>query len=121
MNKMSFIDFAWPENPEQYHVTCYREPVYTTTDSGETVFSGMGPVKRTITGSGAFFGTGAYNSFKALAALIDETAPGTLTHPVWGEISAYLTELTLAQEPRADYVAYTFTFREADSTNAIPK
>ena len=38
--------------------------------------------------------------------------PGLLVHPVWQTSNAYFVELSLAQEPRPDYVKYTFTFWE---------
>lgn len=121
MNKMKFKTFSWPENPAEFHIRYLREPVYEVLEDKSVVFRGLGPVKRTFTGKGVFVGTGAYNSFKTLAALIPQGAPGTLEHPVWGSFSAFLMELNLSQEPRADYVAYDFTFREADSSGALPQ
>lgn len=117
MDNMTFKTFTWPVNPERYAVQSRRVPVYSDTDA----FTGLGPVLRTITGSGAFFGADAYTSFQSLSALLADGTAGTLVHPVWGSLTAFLTELTLAQEPRAAYVAYTFTFREADSSGGIPK
>lgn len=35
-----------------------------------------------------------------------------LVHPVWQCAKAYFVELSLRQEPRRDYVSYTFTFWE---------
>lgn len=121
MDNMRFGSFTWPNNPERYEEKCIREPVYTQSDENDTVFSGMGPVKRTITGSGVFFGSNAYSNFKTLLALVSQNEPATLTHPIWGERSVYLIELTSAVEPREDYVAYSFMFREADSSGVIPK
>ncbi len=121
MNKLKFKTFTWPENPERFSIYCLREPVYVTLEDKSVAFSSMGPLKRTISGSGAFVGSNAYTNFTALAALAQQTTPGQLIHPTWGTISAYLTELTLTQEPKENYVAYTFTFREANSSGAIPK
>lgn len=121
MDKLQYKTFLWPTNPERYHVSYSREPQYIKTEEGETVFTGMGPLLRTITGSGAFTGEDAYFNFRKLAAMMNPVTPGRLTHPIWGSISAYLTDLTLSQEPKENYVAYTFTFREADSSGNIPK
>ena len=41
--------------------------------------------------------------------------PGTLIHPVWQTAEAYFVELSLRQEPRADHVAYAFTFWESST------
>lgn len=118
MDKLKYKTFTWPNNPAHCHVEASREPRYNPETKA---FSGLGPVCRTITGSGAFFGVNAYTQFKALAVLLGESTAGTLNHPIWGSCTAFFTELTLEQEPREGYVAYTFTFREADSTGGIPK
>lgn len=98
-----------------------REPVYTKNAAGEAVFSGMGPVKRTVTGSGVFFGENAYADFRQLLALYNGDGCGALVHPVWGTLNAYFTELVLTQEPKSNYVAYKFEFREADADGNIPE
>lgn len=118
---LRFKTFVWPENPFQYRVESLREPVYNTDEDGVVSFGGMGVGKRKITGSGYFTGSSAYADFKALEALMTDGTAGALVHPVWGTVTAVLTELTLEQEAEADCVAYRFTFREADSTGAIPQ
>lgn len=120
MEKLQYKTFVWPNNPERYQQSYVREPVYTKDESGKTVFSGMGPMKRTFSGSGVFFGSTAYDDFKELAALFATGTPGGLNHPIWGLHQAYFTELELTQEPKANYVAYRFEFREADEDGAIP-
>lgn len=121
MDKISFKTFTWPINPETYHEDYVRDPVYTKTDDGSTVFSGMGPMKRVITGSGAFFGTDASSNFTKLATLFADATKGALTHPIWGSRTVYFTKLQMAQSPKSDYVAYSFEFTEADADGAIPK
>lgn len=121
MNKLNFKTFTWPINPEVYQETYTRKPVYTKSDDGSTVFSGMGPMKRVITGSGAFFGSDAAANFAKLAALFAETGQGELTHPVLGARTVYFTELQITQSPKSDYVAYSFEFTESDSEGAIPQ
>ena len=121
MNKLSFKSFTWPTNPEEYREDFVRDALYTKNNAGDSVFSGMGPMKRVITGSGAFFGTDAYTDFNALAALFAESSTGTLTHPVFGERTVYFTALQMSQSPRSDYVAYSFEFKEADESGAIAK
>ncbi len=101
MNKLQFKTFTWPENPTRYSVVCCQEPQYDANGS----FTGLGAPRKTITGSGAFFGSNAYTQFQTLLGLMTQTNAGALVHPVWGSCNAFLTELTLTQEPRADYVA----------------
>lgn len=120
MDKLVFKTFTWPINPEVCQEAFLREPIYTKTSDGKQVFSGMGAMKRVITGSGAFLGSDAYENFRKLSTLFADAALGSLTHPVWGERSVYFTELQALQSPKENYVAYSFTFTEADADGAIP-
>lgn len=121
MDKLVFRSFTWPQNPEILRYSYSREPVYTKNAMGNVVFSGMGGGKLTITGSGVFLGSTAYADFRKLTALFEDGLCGTLKDPTWGEFNAYLTALELTQQPRSDYVAYSFTFTRADSGGKIPK
>ncbi len=121
MDKLSFKTFTWPINPEVYQEDYVRDPLYAKTDDGSSVFSGMGPMKRVITGSGAFFGSTASEQFAELSALFSSAERGLLTHPVLGNRTVYFTKLQMTQSPKSDYVAYSFEFAEADADGAIPK
>lgn len=121
MDKLKFKEYVWPQNPEVFRCSFLREPVYEKDYTGQVVFTGMGPQKLTITGNGSFFGASAYTDFQNLKGLFADKAPGELVHPVMGTFQVYLTELEASQEPRTDYVAYSFAFREADSDGVIPK
>lgn len=121
VDKISYKEWVWPRNPEIWTQNAVREPVYTKNTANVMVFSGMGPVKRTVTGSGAFVGENAYGDFKELLALFQEATCGLLVHPIWGSYSMYFTELELTQEPKSNFVAYKFEFREADADGAIPQ
>lgn len=120
MANLMFGSFVWPNDPEKYQEKCVREPVYTQNDSGDATFSGMSAVKRTITGSGVFFGSNAYNNFKQLQALVSQRQAANLAHPVWGTRKGYLTELVSDLESRENYVAYSFTFLEAEADSLWP-
>jgi len=121
MDKLVYKSYIWPQNPEHYQQTYVREPIYEKNSSGETAFTGMGPMKRTITGSGSFFGETAYTDFLALAQVFEDKTAGSLVHPVFGTYRCYFTELVLTTEPRAGYVSYKFEFRETDEDGAIPQ
>lgn len=120
MDYLSYKTFVWPRNPHTYREETVREPQYVTED-GVTTFTGMSHLKRTVTGSGVFYGKEAFDQFKALAKLAEESTPGNLEHPVWGIRYCYLTKLTLTQEPRADYVSYSFEFTQALANGEVPK
>lgn len=115
MNKLIYKTFTWPQNPENYRHSYVREPVYTKNDAGEAVLSGTGPKKLTVTGSGSFFGDTAYTDFQKLIKVFEEAGSGGLTHPVWGTVTCYFTKLELTQEPKSNFVAYSFEFQEAAS------
>ena len=118
MSNLSFGSFVWPNDPERYEEMCIREPAYEKNGVGEEIFAGMGPVKRIISGNGAFFGADAYESFKNLLAQVGRAEPAELVHPIWGTRRAFLTELKSAMEPMENFVAYSFAFLDADATGA---
>lgn len=121
MEKLIFRTFSWPQNPDKYQVNWVREPVYEKDEKGDTVFAGMGDEKCVITGSGTFFGETAYADFRKLVTLFREGSCGTLNDPTWGNFNVYLTKLEAEQEPRSDYVAYSFEFTLANANGEIPK
>lgn len=79
---------------------------------GRYCLQDLGPAQRVMRGEGEFVGEGAYEEFKKLATVFYTSGPGLLVHPVWQCSNAYFVELSLRQEPRADYVRYTFAFWE---------
>ncbi len=120
MDKLSYKTFVWPHNPHTYQEESVREPRYVTQD-GESYFDGMGAMKRQISGSGVFYGANAFDQFKRLAALFEESSAGNLQHPIWGIRYCYFTRLELTQEPKENYVSYTFTFTCAQTNGVVPK
>ena len=72
MEKMSFKTFVFPNNPHTYEEQCSREAKYEKNDAGEDVFQGLGPLRRTVSGEGRFFGELAFENFRALAKLMEE-------------------------------------------------
>lgn len=119
MDKLVYRGFVWPHNPHTYKEEYIREPQYYKED-GITYYDSMGPMRRIITGSGVFFGEDAFQQFEALADLFAEGEAGDLLHPVWGRRYCYLTRLQLTQEPRDNYVSYSFEFTVALPNGAVP-
>lgn len=72
----------------------------------------LGRCYKILTGEGEFIGENAYDRFKELAEVFEEGGIGILVHPVWQLTKAYFVKLTLRQEPRENYVAYSFEFWE---------
>lgn len=120
MDYLIYKTFVWPTNPHTYREVCSREPVYLTSN-GITNFVSMSAMRRVITGSGAFFGEDAFTRFKELMKLFEDSTTGLLDHPVWGQRLCYFTKLDLLQEPREDYVSYSFEFMQAQEDGTVPK
>lgn len=112
MEPMQYKGFVWPHNPREYTIDFVRKTALLKVPMGEYVLQDLGRSAREMRGQGEFYGPGAYDTFKALATVFCQSGPGVLIHPVWQTASALFTELQLRQEPRRDYVAYRFAFRE---------
>ena len=109
---MRYKDYVWPHNPRVYTIRYERSMGERKVPFGRYVLQDLGPAKRVMRGEGEFVGEGAYQEFKKLASVFYEDGPGLLVHPVWQTSNAFVVELFLKQEPRADYVRYTFAFWE---------
>ena len=120
MDSLSYKTFVWPQNPHTYKEECIREPKYKTVD-GVTYYDGMGQMKRIISGNGVFFGENAFEQFRTLAALFEESDAGNLEHPIWGIRYCYFTGLELTQEPKENCVSYKFEFTGALTNGEVPK
>ncbi len=109
---MRYKDFTWPHNPRTYTIEYRRAMAEHKVPYGRYHLQDRGPTRRVMKGEGEFVGPDAYDTFKALASVFYSDGPGMLIHPVWQAANVYFVELSLAQEPRRDYVRYTFTFWE---------
>ena len=112
---MRYKNFVWPHNPRTYTIDYERRMAKHDPARGQRRLEVLGMGPRIMRGEGEFVGPGAYDTFKALASVFYEDTPGTLVHPVWQAVEVYFVGLALAQEPRADYVRYTFEFWEQGS------
>ncbi|MCI6397871.1 MAG: LysM peptidoglycan-binding domain-containing protein [Oscillospiraceae bacterium] len=109
---MRYKDYVWPHNPRVYTIEYERRMGARKVPFGRYFLQDLGPAQRVMRGEGEFVGEEAYAEFKRLASVFYDDGPGLLVHPVWQTANAYFVELSLAQEPRADYVRYTFAFWE---------
>ena len=109
---MRYKNFVWPHNPRVYSIEFERAMALNKIPFGRYVLQNLGLTRRVMRGEGEFQGANAYEQFKKLASVFYEETPGTLVHPLWDTTTAWLVELKLEQEPRPDYVKYSFTFWE---------
>jgi len=112
LTAMRFKNYVWPHNPKLYTINYERHMQAVPVPGGQDFVACSGMGRRVMRGQGEFAGKGAYQEFKRLASVFYDPSPGTLVHPVWQAAQAYFAELKLEQEPRADYVRYSFAFWE---------
>lgn len=116
LSSMRFKDYTWPHNPETFVMEYQRQVALHKVPMGGCVLQDLGVSCRVFRGEGEFAGTDAYEQFKELAAVFRETGPGVLVHPVWRTERAYFVSLSVTEEPRPDYVRYSFVFWEEDGS-----
>lgn len=112
LTPMRYKDYIWPYNPATYSITYERQVAVHKVPFGRYYMQDLGLGCRVMRGQGEFSGEGAYAEFKKLASIFYSGGPGLLIHPLWQISNAYFTSLKLEQEPRPDYVRYSFEFRE---------
>ena len=106
---MRYKTYTWPYNPRVYVIEFERKMAVHKVPFGRYHLQDLGLTRRVMRGEGEFLGPGAYDEFKKLACVFYDNGPGLLTHPVWQTANAYFVDLALKQEPREDYVSYSFT------------
>ena len=109
---MRYKDYVWPHNPRTYTIDYERKMAAQKVPFGRYHLQDLGLTRRVMKGEGEFVGPTAYEEFKKLASVFYQSGPGPLVHPVWQAAEVYFVELSLRQEPRADYVGYSFAFWE---------
>ena len=83
LSSMRYKNYTWPHNPETFVVEYRRQMAAHKIPLGGCVLQDLGVNCRILRGEGEFAGPGAYEEFKALAAVFQEPGAGMLTHPVW--------------------------------------
>ncbi len=115
LSPMRYKNYIWPHNPRVYSIDYERKMALHKTPFGLYQLQDLGLSNRVMEGEGEFVGEGAYRQFGQLANVFYNSGPGLLIHPLWQVSSAYFVSLRLEQEPRPDYVRYSFTFWEDNS------
>ena len=112
LTPMRFKNYVWPHNPRVYSMDYERKMAVSKLPFGRYVLQDLGQTNRIMAGEGEFVGEGAYEQFGKLANAFYDPGPGRLIHPVWQMARAHFVSLRLEQEPRSDYVRYSFVFWE---------
>lgn len=110
---MRYKDYVWPHNPRVYTIEYKRTMGARKVPLRALPPPGSGaPPSGSCGARGNSWAKGPTGEFKKLATVFYAGGPGLLIHPVWQTSNAYFVELSLRQEPRADYVGYSFAFWE---------
>ena len=112
LTPMRFKTYVWPHNPKVYSIDYERKMAVNKTPFGRYFLQDLGQSNRVMAGEGEFVGEGAYQEFGRLASIFYDPGPGQLVHPLWQAANAHFVSLRLEQEPREDYVRYSFVFWE---------
>ena len=112
---MRYKGYTWPHNPRVYSIDYERKMAVHKTPYGLFRLQDLGRTNRIMEGEGEFVGEDAYAQFGQLANVFYDGGAGLLIHPLWQAANAYFVSLRLEQEPRPDYVRYSFSFWEDDS------
>ena len=115
LSPMRYKSYTWPHNPRVYSIDYERKMAVHKTPFGLFRLQDLGRTNRIMEGEGEFVGPDAYSQFGQLANMFYNGGPGLLIHPLWQAANAYFVSLRLEQEPRPDFVRYSFTFWEDDS------
>lgn len=112
MDKIMFKQVVWPQNPESYTVSYDRETAYSQEGEEGEALERRDVFRRTITGSGVLSGESAFEQFEDLERLCADPEAGWLVHPLHDRVFAVLVKLEMTQEPRENFIAYSFKFLE---------
>lgn len=112
LTPMRYKNYIWPHNPRVYTIDYERVIAENKIPYGLYHLQDLGRARRVMRGEGEFVGPQAYAQFGALANVFYDPGAGELIHPLWQAAKAHFVELSLKQEPRPDYVSYTFAFWE---------
>ena len=113
LTPMRFKDYTWPHNPETCRVELERKMAVQKAPFGGYVLQDLGALCRVMRGEGVFSGENAYEEFRKLVRVFQKDGVGTLVHPVWKTMQAHFVALEVLEEPKPDYVRYTFEFWES--------
>lgn len=112
LSPIRYKNYVWPHNPTTFEVEYSRTAAKRKLPMSGFSVQDMGRSWRIFRGEGEFVGENAYAQFEKLAEVFNDDCVGLLIHPVWKSVWALFTKLSLRQEPRADYVKYSFEFTE---------
>ena len=120
MSNLKFAGFTFPHNPSTFQMSYDNRVVtheFPEINRGQNEILGMSP--RTFSGSGIFYGVGAWWQFSQLSETLWSNTRGILEHPNYGKFDVVLKKLVSKEEPLPNFVAYDFEFIEHSEIGAL--
>ena len=110
LSKIKYKDFTFPNNPETTGFKCDRSYIkhkYPEMAGEELEDFGVNAI--VITGSGVFFGDGCYNTFKKLYKVYQSKGVGSVSHPIFTQITrGLMTSLEATVDAEKNVIHYSF-------------
>ena len=108
---LKFNEVELSHNPAALSVRYRKTVKESRLISGRRVGATILREPESISGKGELYGENALDDFNKLMSLCGVSRPSPLSLPYLGAFMAVLSELTLAAEPRENYIAVNFVFR----------
>ena len=110
LSKIKYKGFTFPYNPETTSYSMDRSYIkHKYPELAGNELEDFGPNACIITGSGEFFGSGAYKNWGKLLKEFKKKGVGSVSHPVFTDVKrGLMTSLKAELEPRPNYVKYSF-------------
>lgn len=109
---MRFATFTWPNDPEILRMKFTRKVTVEPGENDQWTVTNVARLGRTFECEGVFYGSGAYNSIRALANLHIAGTAGALSHPQWDTATVLLSEMEVTEGPGENLLHYKLTFIE---------
>lgn len=109
---MQFRTFTWPNEPSTLKISYQRKITSEILENGHWFVNETASTGRIFEGEGVFYGDNCHTLLQQLGALLQDGISGILTLPEWGSYKALLTELSVTEEDKDNYLSYRYRFVE---------
>lgn len=111
LRPMKFGEFQWPHNPSILTISRKRDIQELKRPFSTGLLQDRGAERRIVEGEGEFFGKDCVETYRSLAALLEENG-AILSLPDFHSFPARLVSLTMMEKPEPELVHYRFVFWE---------
>lgn len=110
LRSIQYKNFVFPFNPESSGIKCDRAYIeHKYPELSNTELEDFGSNSITISGSGEFFGSNAYQLWNSLYGEYKKQGVGNVSHPIFTDVTrGLMVKLEASVEPRPNYIKYSF-------------